>query len=197
MTTTKSLKDNNYEQALIDTYLKFDEILRNDKINDYLRKCINPKTANNSNRSLRLADLANEISNKNSNDDICVSTLIARKKEFNSVSTNPSDYEKSRKTKDSQSSVSAAASAIQNIFDIENLLKKLKLHGNEFTLDSNEQENVKKLNYEEILTDFTQKYEMELLNFKDNQSNSCCIAESNRIKQEKIHNKSKLANLIT
>ena len=33
-----SYKNNNFEQALIETYLKFDELLRTDKINIFLKK---------------------------------------------------------------------------------------------------------------------------------------------------------------
>jgi hypothetical protein len=33
----KSYKEKNYEQALIEAYLKFDELLRNDKVNDFLK----------------------------------------------------------------------------------------------------------------------------------------------------------------
>jgi hypothetical protein len=38
LTKMKSYKEHNYEQALIETYLKFDELLRNVRINEFLKE---------------------------------------------------------------------------------------------------------------------------------------------------------------
>jgi len=49
----RSYKNKNYEQALIETILKFDELLKNQKINDYL-KCFSKRRSQNSNNDLNL-----------------------------------------------------------------------------------------------------------------------------------------------
>lgn len=55
----KSYKNENYEQALIETILKFDELLKNEKINEYL-KSYSKRRAQNNNTNFNL-----EILNKN------------------------------------------------------------------------------------------------------------------------------------
>ena len=43
----KSYKNKNYEQALIETFLKFDDMLREEKINSFLKKFYNQSLAEN------------------------------------------------------------------------------------------------------------------------------------------------------
>jgi len=43
----KSYKDKNYEQALIETFLKFDDLLRSEEVNNLLKKFYNKSLAEN------------------------------------------------------------------------------------------------------------------------------------------------------
>jgi len=75
MTMMKSYKNRNYEQALIETILKFDELLRNEKINEFLKNYSKSRAQNNKGKfSLELIcknkfNTYNENKNKNTYDE--------------------------------------------------------------------------------------------------------------------------------
>ena len=76
----KSYKNKNYEQALIETFIKFDDILKTEKVNGLLKKYLNSRLNRNFEIDMKislynfqdenlLSELKNDSANKDLNDD--------------------------------------------------------------------------------------------------------------------------------
>ena len=76
----KSYKNKNYEQALIETYIKFDELLKLEKINNFLKKYSERKIRNNISRNNIVGlDVNMELSMEENNSN------VGNKENFNGI----------------------------------------------------------------------------------------------------------------
>lgn len=80
----KSYKNKNYEQALIETFLKFDDILKTEKVNGLLKKYHNTQLKQNFEIDMKInfnclqdENLLSELKNDSANLDICDDTMVA------------------------------------------------------------------------------------------------------------------------
>lgn len=80
----KSYTNKNYEQALIETFLKFDDILKTEKVNELLKKYNNTKLNQNfemdmkiSFNSLQDEYLLSELKNESAGLEVCNDSLIS------------------------------------------------------------------------------------------------------------------------
>ena len=86
----KSYKNKNYEQALIETFLKFDDILKTEKVNELLKKYHNTQLNQNFEMDMKISfsylqdeNLLAELKNETTSLDICDDTMIS-----NDISSN-------------------------------------------------------------------------------------------------------------
>lgn len=89
-THMKSYKNKNYEQALIETFLKFDDILKTEKVNGLLKKYHNTQLNQNFEIDMKMSfnylqdeNLLSELKNESANLNVCDDTMVS-----NDISSN-------------------------------------------------------------------------------------------------------------
>jgi hypothetical protein len=78
----KSYKNKNYEQALIETFIKFDDILKTEKVNGLLKKYLNSRLNQNFEIDMKISfnnfqeeNLLSELKNDSANLDLYDDTI--------------------------------------------------------------------------------------------------------------------------
>lgn len=161
MSLTKAFKEGNYEQALIDTYIKFDEILRNDRINEYLKRH-SKRRVQNIDSDFSLEAIAENTSNDKEN-----SSNLQNKIEIDIITKDDKLESSPRKFMNSHNNSEPLKLDKKNLSLI-GILEELKLTEKEFLYEEAIKENLKIKKYDEFLFDFTKKYEHDLRDSKEN-----------------------------